>query len=87
MSNYSRTTFFTVEVAGPSVPLASAADDNNRYALYERASTLKSGHRAGAWSQAALERLASRAGARLVTANSIARDSKGYIQASRREIV
>lgn len=74
--SYSRTTFFIVEVCGPRAPL-SVGVTHPEYArivrLAERSSTIKTGHRAGAWSAAALRRLADRAGVQLVSAYSIAR--------------
>lgn len=46
----------------------------------------KVGYRRGHWSRESLERLAARQGMELVDAYSIARDSKGWIEASRRSI-
>jgi hypothetical protein len=60
-----RTTFFTVEVCGPTVPVALAAGNPELWALRERADTIKAGHRAGRWSPEALQRLASRNGVTL----------------------
>ena len=91
MSN--RTTFFIVEVAGPYVPLTAcdavpagsqAWADLAR--LAQRTNTLKVLCRHGAWQRASIERLAQRGGAVLKSAYSIARDSKGYIESSRKPI-
>lgn len=60
-----RTTFFTVEVCGPTVPVALAVGNPELWALRERADTIKAGHRAGCWSPEALQRLARRSGAAL----------------------
>jgi len=89
-----RTTFFQLEIVGPSVPY-SAVDaqtiGTDGYAemsrLWERAKTMRFGHRAGVWKHEALNNLARRSGATLVRAYSINRDSKGFIESSQREIV
>lgn len=88
-----RTTFFTLRAAGPYVMMADAcealpnsAEFERRMALAEH-SVLKVGHRRGHWSREALERLAARHGMVLEAAYSIVRDSKGWIEASRRDIV
>lgn len=88
-----RTTFFTLRAAGPCVMVADACDAlpdrhefERRMALAEH-SVIKTSHRAGHWSREALERLAARHGMELLSAYSIARDSKCWIDASRRDIV
>lgn len=88
-----RTTFFTLRAPGPVVMVADACEalpntveHARRMALAEH-SVIKTGHRAGHWSREALERLAARHGMALVSAYSIARDSKCWIDASRRDIV
>ena len=88
-----RTTFFTLRAAGPYVMLADACDalpdaseHARRLALAEH-SVIRTSHRAGHWSREALERLAARHGMVLEDAYSIARDSKCWIEASRRPIV
>ena len=88
-----RTTFFTLRAVGPYVMMADACEalpDRNeferRMAMAEH-SVFKAGHRRGHWGREALERLAARHGMELVSAHSISRDSKGWIEASRRDIV
>ena len=88
-----RTTFFTFRAAGPYVMVADAcealpdrAEFERRRALAEH-SVIKTGSRCGHWSREALERLAASHGVELLSAHSIARDSKGWIEASRRDIV
>lgn len=88
-----RTTFFVLRAEGPYVMVADAcealpdrAEFERRMALAEH-SVIKAGHRRGHWSREALERLAARHGVELLSAHSIARDSKGWIDASRRDIV
>lgn len=88
-----RTTFFTLMAEGPYVMLADAcealpdrAEFERRMALAEH-SVFKVGHRRGHWSREALERLAASHGMVLVSAYSIARSDKGWIEASRRPIV
>lgn len=88
-----RTTFFVLRAAGPYVMLADAYEalpDRHEYerrrALAEH-SVIKVSHRRGHWSREALERLAARHGMALENAYSIARDSKGWIESSRRDIV
>jgi hypothetical protein len=87
-----RTTFFTLRAPGPAVLVADACEalpdtgeHARRMALTEH-SVIKTGHRAGHWSREALERLATRHGMALVSAYSIARDSNGWIEASRSSI-
>ncbi len=87
-----RTTFFTLRAAGPYVMLADAynalpdRDEFERRVMLARHTTIKVGHHGGHWSAEALRRLAARYGMELVSAYSIARDSKGWIEASRRDI-
>jgi hypothetical protein len=88
-----RTTFFVFRAAGPYVMVADACEalpDRHEYerrmALAEH-SVIRTGSRCGHWSREALERLAARHGMVLEAAYSIARDSKGWIEASRRDIV
>ena len=88
-----RTTFFVLQAAGPCVMVSDASEalpDRNeferRMALAKH-SVFNAGHRRGHWSREALERLADRHGMELLSAYSIARDSKGWIEASRRDIV
>ena len=88
-----RTTFFTLRAVGPYVTMADAcealpdrAEFERRKALSEH-SVFKAGSRCGHWSREALERLAARHGMVLEAAYSIVRDSKGWIEASRRPIV
>lgn len=88
-----RTTFFTLRAEGPYVRLADASEalpDTSelarRVALAQH-SVIQAGHRHGHWSREALERLAARHGMKLLSAHSIARDAKGWIEASRRDIV
>jgi hypothetical protein len=88
-----RTTFFVLRAVGPYVKVADACKalpDTSEYArrmaLAEH-SVFKAGHRRGHWSREALERLAARHGMELVSADSIDLDSKGWIEASRRDIV
>lgn len=87
-----RTTFFTLRAPGPVVMVADACEalpdtveHARRMALAEH-SVIKTGHRAGHWSREALERLAARHGMALVSAYSITRDSKVWIETSRRII-
>lgn len=93
MTETARTTFFTFRAEGPCVMVADACDAlpdreefEHRMALAEH-SVIRTGHRRGHWSREALERLAARHGMVLEAAYSIARDSKGWIEASRRVIV
>jgi len=93
MTMTTRTTFFTLRAVGPYVTLSNAsealpdrAEFERRMALAEH-SVFNAGHRRGHWSREAMERLAARHGMELVAAYSIARDSKGWIEASRRDIV
>lgn len=88
-----RTTFFVLRAVGPYVTMADASDAlpdrhefERRMALAEH-SVFKAGHRRGHWSREALERLAARHGLMLEEAHSIERDSKGWIEASRLDIV
>lgn len=88
-----RTTFFVLQAAGPYVTIGDACEalpDRHEYerrrALAEH-SVINVGHRHGHWSREALERLAARHGMELLKAYSIARDSKGWIEASHRDIV
>lgn len=88
-----RTTFFVLRAVGPYVTVADAckalpdrAEFERRMALAEH-SIYFADHRRGHWSREAMERLAARHGMELVAAYSIARDSKGWIEASRRDIV
>ncbi|MFM2186826.1 MAG: hypothetical protein RIR43_1398 [Pseudomonadota bacterium] len=88
-----RTTFFTLRAVGPYVMMADACDALPDRAEFERRralaehSVIRTGSRCGHWSREALERLAARHGMELVSAHSIARDGKGWIEASRRDIV
>lgn len=88
-----RTTFFTFRAAGPCVRMADASDalpdasEHARLMALAEHSVIRTGSRCGHWSREALERLAARHGMELVAAYSIARDSKGWIEASRRPIV
>lgn len=88
-----RTTFFVLRAAGPYVMLADASEALPDRAEFERRmalakhSVIKAGHRRGHCSREALERLAARHGMELLSAHSIARDGKGWIEASRRDIV
>ena len=89
-----RTTFFVIRAVGPYVTMADACEalpDTSEHArlmaLSENSSVFKAGHRRGHWSREALGRLAARHGMALVAAYSITRDSKGWIEASRRDIV
>jgi hypothetical protein len=89
-----RTTFITVEVQGPKVPISAYMDSFNlgraeyeRVArLFEKANTYKRVHRPGAWKPESVRKMAERGGAVLVEAHSIARDSKGFIQSSKKPI-
>lgn len=80
-----RTTFFVLR-AGPYVKVSDASEALPNRAEFERP-VFKVGHRRGHWSREALERLAARHGMELVEAYSIARDSKGWFETSRRDIV
>lgn len=88
-----RTTFFVLRAAGPYVMMADACEALPDRSEFERRKALsdhsvfKAGHRRGHWSRDALERLAAKHGMELLAAHSIARDSKGWIEASRRDIV
>lgn len=87
-----RTTFFTVIAEGPSVPVAHlkqppGPDWEAAQRLFERARLHRTAHRAGHWSAESLQRLAQRHCVHLVSAYSLARDAKGFIQASRRDII
>lgn len=90
-----RITFFTLRAEGPYVTLADASAALPDRAEFKRRmelanhSVFKAGRRRGHWSREALERLAARHGVELVSAYSvtIARDSKGWILESRRDIV
>ena len=88
-----RTTFFTLRAVGPYVNMADAcealpdASEHARLMALAEHSVFKAGHRRGHWSREALERLAASQGMALEDAYSIARDSKGWIEASRRDIV
>ena len=93
MTMTTRTTFFTIRAVGTYVTMSNAsealpdrAEFERRMALAEH-SVFKASHRRGHWSREALERLAARHGMALVAAYSIARDSKGLIETSRRDIV
>lgn len=87
-----RTTFFSLRAVGPYVVMADAcealpdtSEHARRMALAEH-SVIKTGHRRGHWGREALERLAARHGMELISAYSIARDGKGWIETSRRDI-
>jgi hypothetical protein len=88
-----RTTFFALRAVGPYVTMADACDalpdasEHARLMALAEHSVFKAGRLRGHWSREALERLASRHGMELVSAYSIAPDSKGWIEASRRGIV
>ena len=88
-----RTTFFTFMAEGPYVKMADACEAlpnrvefERRMALAEH-SVFKAGHRRGHLSCEALERLSASHGMVLVSAYSIALSDKGWIEASRRDIV
>jgi hypothetical protein len=88
-----RTTFFTLRAVGPYVTMSNAsealpdrAEFERRMALAEH-SVIRTGSRCGHWSREALEKLAARHGMVLEAAYSIVRDSKGWIEASRLDIV
>lgn len=88
-----RTTFFVLRAVGPYVTMADACEalpdtsEHARLMALAEHSVIKVGHRRGHWSREALERLAVRQGLVLEEAYSIARDSKGWIEASRLDIV
>ena len=88
-----RTTFFALRAEGPYVTMSNASEalpdtsEHTRLMALAEHSVFKAGHRRGHWSREALERLAARHGMELLSAHSIARDSKGWIEASRRDIV
>ena len=88
-----RTTFFTLRAVGPYVMMADACEalpdtsEHARLMALAEHSVIRTGSRCGHWSREALERLAARHGMVLEAAYSIARDSKGWIEASRRDIV
>jgi hypothetical protein len=84
----SRTTFFIVERVGVHINGIAADQSVDRaraLELWERCTPNASGHRAGHWSQQALERLAQRMGGTLKSAYSVDHDGKGFF--ARREIV
>ena len=88
-----RTTFFVLRAVGPYVTMADACEalpdtsEHARLMALAEHSVFKAGHRRGHWSREALERLAARHGMELVSAHSVDRDGKGWIEASRRDIV
>lgn len=88
-----RTTFFTLRAVGPYVTMADACEalpdtsEHARLMALAEHSVFKAGHRRGHWSREALGRLAARHGMALEDAYSIARDGKGWIEASRLDIV
>jgi hypothetical protein len=89
-----RTTFITVEVVGPRVPFAAvckAQPETPEYAhlasLFERSNTIKVTHRPGAWTAETVQKLATKGGAVLRGAYTIARDSKGYMQSTQNNLV
>lgn len=88
-----RTTFFVLRAVGPYVTMADACEalpdtsEHARLMALAEHSVFKAGSRCGHWSREALERLAARHGMVLEAAYSIVRDSKGWIEASRRDIV
>lgn len=91
MSN--RKTFFTIEVPGPTLPFSAVCaaqpgteESRRLFRLYERASTIQAFHRPGHWSVSALQRFAARRGGVLRSAESIARDDKGFLEGSVRVI-
>ena len=88
-----RTTFFVLRAVGPYVTMTDTCEalpdtsEHARLMALAEHSVFKAGHRRGHWSLEALERLAARCGMEIVSAYSIARDGKGWIEASRRDIV
>lgn len=94
-----RTTFIIAEVAGPSVPWSAVEPHvvgdpsvSPEYArlsrLYDISRTHNCKHRAGAWSRAALERLAAKSGVTITNAYWTNYDSRnGYAGAVEHSII
>lgn len=94
-----KTTFFTAEIAGPSIPFSavdvhvtSGPDASPEYIrmarLQEKASTIVTGHRAGVWNRETLSRLAARRGIVITRAYWLNRsDRHGYAGAVEHAII
>lgn len=67
-----RTTFFVAEITGPLQP--------NVFRCV-------AGHRRGAWKLESLQKIAQKAGVALVSAYSVPRDSKGFMNACKTVIL